>query len=170
MMGTGSFTDEFRRDADRPREWATMGTATGGVDEADTDPQRPRTSDPHWLHRIYPCLLRKLAIRLPDHVWCAEETCIPMRRGFLYLVAIMGWATHRVLARQLSSTMDAGFCGALQEEALAHQGGEIFNSDQSSRLPASRSPACCVTSRAASAWMVGAHEWTVPSSNGSGGH
>ena len=51
--------------------------------------QRPRTSDPHPQHRVYPYLLRKLAIELPNHVWCADVTYIPMRRGFLYLVAIM---------------------------------------------------------------------------------
>ena len=56
--------------------------------------QRPRTSDPHPQHRIYPYLLRHLTIERANHVWCADITYIPMRRGFLYLVAIMDWATQ----------------------------------------------------------------------------
>ena len=70
--------------------------------------QRQRTSDPHPQHRIYPYLLRHLAIERPNHVWCADITYIPMRRGFLYLVAIMDWATRKVLAWRLSNTIDAG--------------------------------------------------------------
>ena len=97
--------------------------------------QRPRTSDPHPQHRIYPYLLRKLTIERPNHVWCANVTYIPMRRGFLYLVAIMDWATRKVLAWRLSNTMDAGFCVAALEEALARFGRpEIFNTDQGSQF------------------------------------
>ncbi|MDR6790034.1 putative transposase, partial [Sphingomonas sp. BE138] len=97
--------------------------------------QRPRTSDPHPQHRVYPYLLRKLAIERPNHVWCADVTYIPMRRGFLYLVAIMDWATRKVLAWRLSNTMDAGFCVAALEEALALFGKpEIFNTDQGSQF------------------------------------
>ena len=55
--------------------------------------QPPRTSQPHPRHKVYPYLLRDLEITRPNHVWCADITCIPMRRGFLYLVAIMDWAT-----------------------------------------------------------------------------
>jgi len=97
--------------------------------------QRPRTSDPHPQHRIDPYLLRKLAIERPNHVWCADVTYIPMRRGFLYLVAIMDRATRKVLAWRLSNTMDAGFCVAALEEALARYGKpEIFNTDQGSQF------------------------------------
>jgi putative transposase len=97
--------------------------------------QRPRTSDPHPQHRVYPYLLRKLAIDRPNHVWCADVTYIPMRRGFLYLVAIMDWATRKVLAWRLSNTMDTGFCVAALEEALARFGRpEIFNTDQGSQF------------------------------------
>jgi len=93
--------------------------------------QRPRTSAPHPQHRVYPYLLRKLTIERPNHVWCADVTYIPMRRGFLYLVAIMDWATRKVLAWRLSNMMDAGFCVAALEEALARDGRpEIFNTDQ----------------------------------------
>ncbi len=78
--------------------------------------QQPRTSDPHPQHRIYPYLLRKLVIERPNHVWRADVTYIPMRRGFLSLVAIMDWATRKVLAWRLSNTMDAGFCVAALED------------------------------------------------------
>lgn len=93
--------------------------------------QRPRTSDRHPQHRVYPYLLRGLEITRPNHVWCADVTYIPMRRGFLYLVAIMDWATRKVLAWRLSNTMDASFCVLALEEALARHGRpEIFNTDQ----------------------------------------
>ena len=97
--------------------------------------QRPRTSDPHPQHRVYPYLLRKLAIDRLNHVWCADVTYIPMRGGFLYLVAIMDWATRKVFAWGLSNPMDAGFCVAALEEALARFGKpEIFNTDQGSQF------------------------------------
>jgi len=124
--------------------------------------------DPHPQHRIYPYLLRKLTIERPNHVWCADVTYIPMRRGFLYLVAIMDWATRKVLAWRLSNTMDAGFRVAALEEALARYGQpEIFNTDQASS-PASPSPACCATLRSASAWMAEVGGLTMSSSNASG--
>ncbi|MDQ7776348.1 MAG: IS3 family transposase [Paracoccus aminovorans] len=97
--------------------------------------QAPRTSEPHPQHRIYPYLLRKLAIERPDQVWCADVTYIPMRRGFLYLVAIMDWFSRKVLAWRLSNTMDADFCVAALEEAIAHHGRpDIFNTDQGSQF------------------------------------
>lgn len=67
--------------------------------------QRPRTTVPHPEHRIYPYLLRDLVVDRPNQVWCADITYIPMRRGFLYLVAVMDWATRRVLSWRLSNTM-----------------------------------------------------------------
>jgi putative transposase len=84
--------------------------------------QAPRTSEPHPKHKIYPYLLPDLTIERANHVWCADLTYIPMRRGFLYLVAIMDWATRKVLAFRLSNTMDAGFCVEALEEALARYG------------------------------------------------
>ena len=97
--------------------------------------QRRRMSDPHPEHRIYPYLLRNLEIMRPNHVWCADITYIPRRHGFLYLVAIMDWATRKVLAWRLSNTMDAGFCVAALEEALSRFGNpEIFNTDQGSQF------------------------------------
>jgi putative transposase len=97
--------------------------------------QRPRTSVPHPEHRVYPYLLRDLTVERPNHVWCADVTYIPMRRGFLYLVAIMDWASRKVLAWRLSNTMDAAFCVAALEEALDRFGRpEIFNTDQGSQF------------------------------------
>ncbi len=84
--------------------------------------QHPKTSEPHPRHKIHPYLLRHLTIEAPNHVWCADMTYIPMRRGFLYLVAIMDWASRKVLAWQLSNTMDADFCVAALEEAIARYG------------------------------------------------
>tara|TARA_B100000315_G_scaffold113049_1_gene103699 strand:- start:188 stop:1117 length:930 start_codon:yes stop_codon:yes gene_type:complete len=97
--------------------------------------QAPRTSDPHPGHRIYPYLLRNLVIDRPNQVWCADITYIPVQRGFLYLVAIMDWATRHVLAWRLSNTMDASFCIEALNEALARYGKpEIFNTDQGSQF------------------------------------
>ena len=97
--------------------------------------QVPRTSTPHPAHRIYPYLLRNLTVDRADHVWCADITYIPVRRGFLYLIAIMDWATRHVLAWRLSNTMDAGFCVEALHEAMARYGKpEIFNTDQGSQF------------------------------------
>ena len=97
--------------------------------------QAPRTSTPHPEHRIYPHLLRGMTIDRPDHVWCADVTYIRMRRGFLYLVAIMDWATRKVLAWRLSNSLDAISCVEALEEALSRYGKpEIFNTDQGSQF------------------------------------
>jgi putative transposase len=97
--------------------------------------QRPRTTVPHPEHRVYPYLLRGLAIDRPDQVWCADITYIPMRRGFLYLVAVMDWASRKVLAWRLSNTMEADFCIEALEEALRRFGRPgIFNTDQGSQF------------------------------------
>jgi putative transposase len=96
--------------------------------------QKPNTSAPHPEHRVYPYLLRDLAIVRPNQVWCSDVTYIPMRRGFLYLVAIMDWHSRRVLSWRLSNTMDVTFCTEALEEALARHGKPgIFNTDQGSQ-------------------------------------
>ena len=93
--------------------------------------QRPRTSTPHLEHRVYPYLLRGLDIVRPNQVWCADICYIPMRRGFLYLVAIMDWYSRKVLSWRLSNTLETDFCVVTLEEALARYGRpEIFNTDQ----------------------------------------
>ena len=70
----------------------------------------PNTSKKHPQHKIWPYLLRKLSITRPNHVWCSDITYIPVKNGFLYLVAIMDWATRKVLSWRLSNTLDASFC------------------------------------------------------------
>lgn len=101
--------------------------------------QTPRTNRPHPQHKVYPYLLRDLVIMRPNPVWCADITYIPMRRGFLYLVAIMDWATRRVLAWRLSNTMETDFCIEALTEALARFGvPEIFNTDQGSQFTSPR--------------------------------
>ena len=100
--------------------------------------QAPRTSRPHPEHEVYPYLLRDLTIERPNHVWCADITYIPVRGGFLYLVAVMDWASRRVLSWRLSNTLDASFCVEALEEALARYGKpEIFNTDQGSQFTSS---------------------------------
>ena len=97
--------------------------------------QRPRTSQPHPEHKIYPYLLRELKITRPNHVWCADVTYIPLERGFLYLVAVMDWASRKVLSWRLSNTLEASFCVEALEEALERYGApEIFNTDQGSQF------------------------------------
>ena len=97
--------------------------------------QAPRTSAPHAAHRIYPYLLKGMVIDRPNQVWCADITYIPVQRGFLYLVAIMDWATRHVLAWRISNTMDVRFCVDALNEALARYGKpEIFNTDQGSQF------------------------------------
>lgn len=101
--------------------------------------QQPRTTVPHPEHRIYPYLLRGLRIERPDQVWCSDITYIPMRRGFLYLVAVMDWATRKLLSWRLSNTLEAEFCIAALEEALARYGRpDIFNTDQGSQFTSPR--------------------------------
>ena len=101
--------------------------------------QKPRTTIPHPEHRAYKYLLRGLTIDRPNQVWCADITYIPMRRGFLYLVAVMDWATRKVLSWRLSNSMDAEFCIQALEEALARYGTpEIFNTDQGSQFTSPR--------------------------------
>ena len=97
--------------------------------------RKPKTSEPHPQHPIYRYLLRGLAIGRPNHVWYADITYIPMRRGSPYLVAIMDWASRKVLSWRLSNTLDADFCIEALEEAMARYGKpEIFNTDQGSQF------------------------------------
>ncbi len=97
--------------------------------------QAPRTSRPHPEHRVYPYLLKGLAIDRPNHVWATDITYIPVQKGFLYLVAVMDWATRRVLSWRLSNTLDARFCTEALTDALERYGRpEIFNTDQGSQF------------------------------------
>lgn len=100
--------------------------------------QKPNTSRKHPNHKIYPYLLRNLAIERPNQVLCADITYIPMAHGFVYLVAIMDWFSRRVLAWRLSITMETDFCVEALQEALDRYGKpEIFNTDQGVQFTAS---------------------------------
>jgi putative transposase len=97
--------------------------------------RRPNTSKPAPGHKVYPYLLRKLAVERPNQVWAMDITYIPMARGFVYLAAVVDWASRRVLAWRLSITMEVEFCLDAVEEALAKYGKpEIFNTDQGSQF------------------------------------
>lgn len=97
--------------------------------------RKRHTSAPHPEHAIYPYLLKNLSIDRPNQAWATDLTYIPMRQGFVYLVAIIDWATRRVLAHRVSISMTADFCVEALEEAIAQYGPpEIFNSDQGSQF------------------------------------
>jgi putative transposase len=96
-----------------------------------------RTTRPGAGHKIYPYLLRNVAILRPDQVWSTDITYIPLRRGFLYLVAVLDWFSRYVLSWRLSNTLEGSFCGEALEAALEMSRPEIFNSDQGSQFTAS---------------------------------
>ena len=97
--------------------------------------QAPRTSRRHPAHRVYPYLLKGVAIERPGHVCSSDITYIPVQKDFLYLVAVMDWASRRVLSWRLSNTLDARFCTDALTEALERYGRpEIFNTDQGSQF------------------------------------
>ena len=96
---------------------------------------KPKTSKPHPGHRIYPYLLKGLTIDRPDMVWCSDITYIPLKRGFMYLVAVMDWHSRKVLSWRISNTLDSEFCVSALEEAIEYYGHpEIFNTDQGSQF------------------------------------
>jgi putative transposase len=97
--------------------------------------RRPNTSKPADGHKIYPYLLRGLAVERPNQVWAMDITYIPMARGFVYLAAVVDWFSRRVLAWRLSITLEVEFCLDAVEDALARHGRpEIFNTDQGSQF------------------------------------
>jgi len=97
--------------------------------------QSPRTSLPHPEHKVYPYLLRGLDINHSNQVWCSDITYIPIKRGFLYLVAIMDWYSRKVLSWRLSNTLDTQFCvEALKEAIFLYGTPDIFNTDQGSQF------------------------------------
>jgi putative transposase len=97
--------------------------------------KKPRLSKPHPGHKLYPYLLRGLDITEANAVWCSDITYIPMAKGFCYLVAVMDWASRKVLSFRLSNTLDTSFCIEALEEALRKYGRpDIFNTDQGSQF------------------------------------
>jgi putative transposase len=92
---------------------------------------RTKTTRPNAAHKVYPYLLRDLKIERANQVWCTDLTYVPMRKGFMYLVAIMDWHSRKVLSWRLSNSLDSAPCIEALEEALAAYGPPgIFNSDQ----------------------------------------
>ena len=97
--------------------------------------RKPRLTKTHPEHTIYPYLLRGVTITEANAVWCSDITYIPMAKGFCYLVAIMDWASRKVLAWRLSNTSDTSFCMEALEEALSlHDTPQLFNTDQGSQF------------------------------------
>ena len=97
--------------------------------------RRPNTSKPAPGHKVYPYLLRKLAVTRPNQVWAMDITYIPMARGFVYLVAVLDWFSRKVLAWRLSTTLETGPCiKALQDAMRRHGKPEIMNTDQGSQF------------------------------------
>lgn len=95
----------------------------------------PATSKPHPEHKVYPYLLRGVAVTRPNQVWSTDLTYIRLARGFAYLVAIIDWYSRKVLAWRISNSMDASFCVDCLEDALRHHGKpDVFNSDQGSQF------------------------------------
>lgn len=94
----------------------------------------PHTSPPHPAHAVYPYLLRDLVVDRPNYVWCADSTYVPLRRGFLSLVAVLDWYSRYVLAWALSNTLEARFCLEAVDQALASGQPQIFNTDQGAQF------------------------------------
>ena len=101
---------------------------------ASLAPQKKKTTVPAPGHKIYPYLLRNLEINRPDQVWCSDFTYIRLRRGFVFLTAVMDWHSRYVLSWEVSVTMDEGFCVSALERAIRRHGApEISNTDQGSQ-------------------------------------
>jgi putative transposase len=97
--------------------------------------RKPNTSKPAQGHKIYPYLLRNVAVTRANQVWSTDISYIPMKRGFVYLIAVIDWYSRRVLSWKLSITMDVSFCLEALDEALKKYGKpEIFNTDQGSQF------------------------------------
>ena len=95
-----------------------------------------RTTWPAAGHKIYPYLLRGVTVSRPNQVWSSDITYVPLRHGFLYLVAVMDWYSRYVLSWRLSNTLTGGFCLEALDEALSRGTPEIFNTDQGSQFTA----------------------------------
>jgi putative transposase len=111
------------------------GAATHAHDGTGGMAPGPNTSGKHPQHKVYPYLLRGVAVERPNEVWSADVTYIRLARGFVYLVAVIDWYSRRVLSWRISNSMDASFCVDCLEDALRMHGKpEVFNSDQGSQF------------------------------------
>src|SRR5690606_18542195 len=93
-----------------------------------------RTSQPDAEHRVFPYLLRNVAITHPHHVWSTDITYVPLRRGFMYLVAVLDWYSRFVLSWRLSNSLGTSFCLDALEDAFTWGQPEIFNTDQGAQF------------------------------------
>ena len=131
--------------------------------------RHPRTTQPHPGHQVFPYLLRTLDITAPNQVWAMDLTYLPMRHGFLYLVAVLDWATRRVLAWRLSNTLTTDFCLDALEAAIRDYGCPgILNTDQGSQFTSTAFVAWSSSTASRSAWTGRAPGATTASSNASG--
>jgi putative transposase len=132
--------------------------------------RRPNTSKPVRGHKIYPYLLRNLAVTRPNQVWAMDITYVPMARGFVYLAAVIDWFSRKVLAWRLSIALSADFCIEALKEALAHHGRDQRSSTRTRARssPALISSRCCRPPRLPSAWTARALGATTSSLGGSG--
>ena len=105
---------------------------------------KPNLSQPDLTHRIYPYLLRGVAIERVNQVWSSDITYIRLRNGFVYLVAVIDWFSRYVMAWQLSTTLDTEFCLVALEQALGHGTPEVFNTDQGSQFTSLDFTGCLV--------------------------
>jgi putative transposase len=96
--------------------------------------RKPRTTVSNSQNKVYPYLLRNVAITHCNHVWSTDITYIPMRHGFMYLVAVIDWFSRHVLSWRLSNSLDTSFCLEALEDALAQATPEIFNTDQGTQF------------------------------------
>ena len=104
---------------------------------------KPNTSKAHPTHRVYPYLLRDLAITSANQVWCSDITYIPAAKGHFYLVAVMDWYSRKVLAWRISNTLEVDFCiEALSEALSSYSSPEIFNTDQGAQFTANAFTNC----------------------------
>ena len=133
FAGSCMLRDLLRRDGYSigRRHVSTLMTRMG----IETMYRKPHTSTLHPAHPVYPYLLRTLTIDRPNQVWAVDITYIPMKRGFVYLCAVLDWASRRVLAWRLSNTLTTDFCIEAVQEAVTRYGTpDIFNTDQGSQF------------------------------------
>jgi putative transposase len=103
---------------------------------------KPKTSVSSQYHKVYPYLLRDLAIEKPNQVWSADITYVPMQHGFMYVVAVLDWFSRYMLAWQLSNTLDSSFCLVAVQKALSQGTPTIFNTDQGVQFTTSSFTGC----------------------------
>ena len=130
---------------------------------------KPHLSRNDAEHRIYPYLLRNVAIVRPNQVWSSDITYVPMVRGWMYLAVVMDWYSRYVLLWRLSNTLDGQFCLEALEEALSRGRPEIFNRTRACSIQPKRLPTGWSWRAWRSAWMVAVVGWTMCLWSGCGG-